>query len=324
MKQMPPFLVVFLLALSLPLLHATDALVSGDPILLSGTKGRFDFIRMDSSAGRLLLGHTGNHSFDVFDIKLGKLLKSFAGYNAADAGADAGRGFYYASCGDPARLLIVDSATMEMAGEVALPANADLMGVNPSTGMVYVCDDTAPNQWVIDPAAKKITTTIKFEGSGMEDVCFSADGKKLYQALKGAGSVAVVDTESNKVAGTWPCGIKGPWGMAMVADQNALLAACAGKLLLLDCATGKTLSSAPIAEKVDEIAYDPGLHVAYCSSRTGKISVVSVKSSGLAPLGDVSSHAGCGNIAVDPGTHMVWIAYGSGEAAFLQPFHPGQ
>jgi len=315
---------LFLGALSQITAQAAPSLVAGKPIPLLGTSGRFDFIRMDPSAERLLLGHSGNHSFDIFDIKSGKLLKSFTGYDAADAGSDAGCGFYYASCSDPARLLIVDSSKMEVAGEVPLPANSDLMGVNPTTGMVHVCDDTAPNRWVVDPSTKKIAHTIQFEGSGLEDVAFSADGKLVYQAIKGTGSIAVYDIETQKVTATWPTGVKGPWGMAMVPDQNMLLAACAGKLLMVDCATGKVVASAPIAGRVDEMAYDPALHRAYCSSRTGKISVVSVESAKLISLEDVSSHEGCGNIAVDPGTHTVWIAYGTGEASFLQPFYPGQ
>ena len=316
-----PLMVSLLLgAFSLPMVQAAPSLDAGKPIPLPGTSGRFDFIRIDSAADRLLLGHTGNHSFDVFDIKSGKLLKSFTGYDAADAGSDSGRGFYYASCSDPARLLMVDSSKMEVAGEVPLPANSDLMGVNPVTGMVHVCDDTAPNRWVIDPSTKKIDHTIKFEGSGMEDVAFSADGKLVYQAIKGTGSIAVYDIETQKVTATWPCGVKGPWGMAMVADQNVLLAACAEKLLMVDCATGKLVTSAPIAKSVDEVAYDPALHRAYCSSRTGKISVIQVGHAKLTPLDDVTSQSGCANVVVDPKTHTVWIAYGNKDGAFVQPF----
>jgi len=322
MKQntLPLMVSLLLGVLSLPMVQAAPSLQAGKPIPLPGTSGRFDFIRIDSAADRLLLGHTGNHSFDVFDIKSGKLLKSFTGYDAADAGSDSVRGFYYASCSDPARLLMVDSSKLEVAGEVLHPANADLMGVNPVTGMVHVCDDTAPNRWVIDPSTKKIDHTIQFEGNGMEDVAFSADGKLVYQAIKGTGSIAVYNIESQKVTATWPCGVKGPWGMAMVSEQNALLAACAGKLLMVDCATGKVVASAPIAERVDEIAYDAGLHRAYCSSRTGKISVVSVGPAKLTPMDDVTSKAGCADVVVDPKTHTVWIAYGDEAGAFVQAF----
>jgi len=300
--------------------QAEPLLIAGKQIPLTGTSGRFDFIRVDPNADRLLLGHTGNHSFDVFDIKSGKLLKSFAGYDAADAGFDSSKGLYYASCSDPARLLLVDSSKLQVSGEVPLPANSDLMGVNPVSGMVHVCDDTTARQWVIDPMAKSVNSTIIFDGKGMEDMAFSADGKLLYQAIKGSSCVAVVDVSTSKVITTWPCGVKGPWGMTFVPDHNSLLAACAGKLIMFDCANGKVVSSVPIAERVDEIGYDPALHRAYCSSRTGKINVVSVEDGKLVSLGDVNSQTGCANLAVDLSTHTVWIAYGNDKEAFVQPF----
>ena len=41
-----------------------------------------------------------------------------------------------------------------------------------------------------------------------------------------------------------------------------------------------------------------------------------------APLGDVPDQAGTGDIAVDPSTHTVWIAYKNGPQCFVQPFMP--
>ena len=70
------------------------------------------------------------------------------------------------------------------------------------------------------------------------------------------------------------------------------------------------------------MAYDPGLHVAYCASRAGNISVVSVAAGKLTPLGDVPDENGTGDITVDPATHTVWIACKKGDGCFAQPFTP--
>jgi DNA-binding beta-propeller fold protein YncE len=300
-------------------------LTPGEPILLPGTKGRFDFIRIDPSTERLLLGHGGNNSFDVFDAPGGKLLKSFAGCDASDAAADPKRGNYYASCANPARVVIVDSAKLEITGEVPLPADPDLITCDPVTGLVHVCNDKSPEQWVVDPVAKKIVATIPFQGGGMEDMAFSPDGKFLYQALKGSSDVAVVDLASNAVAASWSCAPeKGPWGLAMASEINGLLASCAGKLLLFDCASGKVSSAAPIAARVDEMAYDPGLRVAYTSSRQGFLSATAVEAGKLTPLGDVPTEKGCADVTVDPKTHLVWIAYPKGDQVFVQSFAPAK
>lgn len=297
-------------------------LTPGEPIPLPGTQGGCDFIRVDTAGNRLLLGHEGNKTFDVFDLDSRKLLKVIPTSTSQDATTDAKRGNYYVSGNDPARMVIVDSAKLEITGEVPVPANTDLIGFNPNSGLVYECNDTAGEVWVIDPVSKKIVTTIKVDGSGVEDLAFDSDYKHLYQAVKRKNTIAVIDPASNTVTEAWPLAPNtGPHGIAVV-PENGLLVACSGKLVLLDRSTGKITATAPTGGRVDEMAYDPGLHIAYCASRQGKISCVSVADGKLAPLGDVPDQPGTGNIAVDPKTHTVWIAYPKGDGCFVQPFTP--
>ena len=300
-------------------------LTAGDPIQLPGVKDRFDFIRVDTTANRLLLGHEGNKTFDVFDLASKKLLQAVPTSTSQDAATDVKRGMYYVSGNDPGRMLIVDSAKLEITGEVPTPANTDLIGFNPTTGLVYECNDTAGEVWVIDPMAKKILSTIKLDGSGVEDLAFDPEYKHLYQAVKGKNTIAVIDPASNTVVNVWPLAPdKGPHGIAIVPEYNDLLVACAGKLVMLNRSSGKVVATAATGARVDEMAYDPGLHIAYCASRQGKISVVAVAADQLTSLGDVPDQTGTGDIAVDPQTHIVWIAYSQGEQCFVQPFTPAK
>lgn len=300
-------------------------LTAGDPITLPGVKDGFDFIRVDTAGNRLLLGHEGNKTFDVFDLEGKKLLKAVPTSTSQDAATDVKRGSYYVSGNDPGRMVIVDSTKLEISGEVPTPSDTDLIAFNPNSGLVYECNDKAGEVWVIDPAAKKIVKTIKLDGSGVEDLAFDPDYKHLYQAVKGKNTIAVIDPASNEVTSAWPLAPeKGPHGIAMVPDSNGLLVACAGKLVLMDRTNGKILATAPIGARVDEMAYDPGLHVAYCASRVGKISCVSVTADSLTALGDVPDENGTGDIAVDPKTHTVWVACKKAEECFVQPFTPGK
>jgi len=297
-------------------------LAAGAPIALAGTHGRFDFIRIDASGNRLLLGHEENKTFDVFDLEPKKLLKTVSTGTAQDAATDEGRGRYYVSGNDPGRMVIVDAKSLEITGEVPVPANTDLIAFNPKTGLVYECNDTAAEVWVIDPDAKKITATIKLEGRGVEDLAFDPDYEHLYQAVKGANAIAEIDPKENKVISNWPLAPEtGPHGIAIVPDGDGLLVACSGKLVLLNRRTGKILSTAETGSRVDEMAYDPGLHLAYCASRKGEISVAAVGQDKLTSLGGVADEA-TGSIAVDSKTHTVWIAYQKGGNSYVQPFEP--
>jgi hypothetical protein len=316
---------LFALSLNAQTNAPTAPLTAGEPVPLPGTSGRFDFIRIDTAGNRLLLGHEGNKSFDVFDLGSRALLKAVATGTSQDGATDVKRNSYYVSGNDPGRMVIVDAGNLTVTGEVALPAASDIIGFDPETGLVHVCNDTAAEQWVIDPVAKKIVTTITFDGKGVEDMAFDLKNRRLYQAVKGTNTIAVVDLADNKVLAAWPLAPdKGPHGIALVPETDGLLVACSGKLVLFDCAGGKIVATAEIATGVDEMTYDPGLHMAYCASRQGKISVVAVAADKLTPAGDVPDAARTGDITVDPKTHIVWIAYQKDGQCFVQPFTPAK
>ena len=307
-----------LLALNAP----AAPLTAGDPILLPGTTGGFDFIRIDTNQDRLLLGHEANKTMDVFDLATKKLLKAVPTGTAQDAAVDVKRDRYYVSGNDPGRMVIVNASNLTVTAEVAMPTNTDLIAFDPVTSRIYECNDTAGQVWVIDADGKNIMTTIQYDGRGVEDLALDPDYQHLYQAVKGANTIAVVDAANNNVLTNYPLAPdKGPHGIAIVPDNDGLLVACAGKLVMLDRSTGKIISTADTGARVDEMAYDPGLHQAYCASRGGNISVVGVAADKLTALGNVPDTA-TGSITVDPKTHIVWIAYVKSGQSFMQPFTP--
>jgi DNA-binding beta-propeller fold protein YncE len=312
-----------LLVVTLASCGLTAPLTPGEPILLQKTQGRFDFLRIDAARHRLLLAHTGNKSLDVFDLDSRQLLGSIPTGAAQDSAVDAKDGRYFVSVSAPPKMAIVDAVKLELIGEVPLPAAADLLAFNPVNGKVYVCNDTAPELWVIDPEAKK-TLTVTVSGGGMEDLSFSTDFKKLFQVVKDANTLLVIDLASNKVLESWSTSpAASPHGMALVPHTDFMLVAGGnGKLVLMSRSNGKVVADADIAPRVDEMTYDPQLRTAYCASGQGKISTVSLKGEKLTPLGDVESTQGCHSIIVDPKTHLVWIAYAKGEQSFVQPFMP--
>ena len=271
----------------------------------------------------MLLGHEGNKSFDVFDVAIQKapeVIPTPARTYARTALAPLTPKLavvIYVSGNDPSRMVIVDSTNLKSPAK-SPPREHRSHRLQSQTGLVYECNDTAGEVWVIDPAAKKIVTTIKLDGSGVEDLAFDPEYKHLYQAVKGKNTIAVIDPASNKVTDAWPLAPdKGAHGIAVVPDSNGLLVACASKLVLLDRSTGKVTATVPTGARVDEMTYDPGLHIAYCASRQGNISVVSVEADKLKSLGDVPDETGTGDITVDPKTHTVWIAFKKGGECFI-------
>jgi WD40 repeat protein len=301
-------------------------LTAGEPILLENTKGNFDFIQIDPVKRRLLLAHTGNKTLDIFDLDSRHLLKSVPTGAAQDSAVDVQHDRYYVSVSEPPKMVIVDASKLEITGEVPLPAAADLMTYNPANGLAYVCNDTAAELWVIDPAAKKIVSTIKVSsGRGMEGLTFDPQYKRLFQVVSGNNTLFVIDPANNQVLESWPVlPAARPHGVALVPDADTLLVAGGtGKVALVNRSTGKVLASADVDNRVDEIAYDPELHLAYCPGGSGKISVIGVQGDKLAALGEVPGTTGR-SVVLDPKTHTVWLAFSKGEQCFVQPFASGK
>jgi DNA-binding beta-propeller fold protein YncE len=304
------------------LVSAADSLTPGNPVEVTGTHGKFDFIKIDSANNRLLACHTGNGSLDVIDIITSKLIKSIPIGNAQGVAIDSKNNRYFVSVSKPTKMVIVNSTKLDVIGEVALPGPADLLAYRFETNRVFVCNDDKPEMWVIDPTEKKIVSTISFPGGGMEDLGFDTQDTFLFQCLKDSSELAKLDLKTEKVVAKWSTSpVEKPHGMAMVpGTDQVIIVGGTGKLGLFDLSTGQIVGTADVSPKVDEIAYDPTLHRVYCASGLGTISVVGLDHQRLAPLSSLTSSLGAHSIAVDSQTHTVWIAFAKNDKAYIQVF----
>jgi hypothetical protein len=77
-KNICSILCLSLITFHLPLVSRaeTPPLAESEPIVVPGTKGRFDYLKVDEQFHRLLADHTGNGTLDVFDLPDGKLLQT--------------------------------------------------------------------------------------------------------------------------------------------------------------------------------------------------------------------------------------------------------
>jgi DNA-binding beta-propeller fold protein YncE len=304
------------------LVSAADSLTPGNPVEVTGTQGKFDFIKIDSANNRLLACHTGNGSLDVIDIITSKLIKSIPIGNAQGVAIDSKNNRYFVSVSKPTKMVIVNSTKLDVIGEVALPGPADLVAYHFETNRVFVCNDDKPEMWVIDPTEKKIVSTISFPGGGMEDLGFDSQDTFLFQCLKDSSELAKLDLKTEKVVAKWSTSpVDKPHGMAMVSGTDqVLIVGGTGKLGLFDLSTGQIVGTAEVSPKVDEIAYDPTLHRVYCASGLGTISVVGLDHQRLAPLSSLTSSLGAHSIAIDSKTHTVWIAFAKNGKPYVQVF----
>ena len=305
-------------------LHAEDLLKAGQPVILKGTHGKFDFLAIDPEGRRLLAAHTGNGSLDVIDLDKQALVKSVATGAAQASAVNPSIGQYLVAVSKPPQVVLIDSTKLEPSAKIPLAGPADLIASNPKTGLAYVDHDDGTNIWVVNPKEGKVVSSIEIGGEGPEDLGFDANFERLFQAIKKANAIAVIDLATGKVGASWPTApAEAPHGMAFLPEDHAFLVAGGnGKLVLMSDRDGHVLSSSDIPARVDQIACDHELHRVYCASGTGKIAIVKLEGTQLTTLGEVASSTGCHSITVDPKTHTVWIAYAKDDQSMVQPYTP--
>jgi DNA-binding beta-propeller fold protein YncE len=307
-----------LLAWPTALWAETAPLTLGQPIVVPGTKGKFDYLQIDEKMNRLLAAHTANRTLDIINLPDGKLIKSLRTGAVQGAVVDADHHKYYASVSDGEKLLIIDRQTLEITGTIPLPGPADALAYNPKNGLIYVCHDDGEDVWVVDPSTQKIVTAIKIPANP-EFVVYDPVTDKLFQNIKSQPVMIVIDPQPNSVAATWSTvPAESPHGLAVNPESHRLFSAGKnGKLVVLDAVSGKSLGSVDIAEGVDQIAFDPGNQRVYCAAGQGKLTVLQETEENVKSLGDVTTPTGTHTLAVDPTTHSVWIAFAKGEESYV-------
>jgi DNA-binding beta-propeller fold protein YncE len=308
----------FVLSLPTALLAELAPLTLGQPIVVPGTKGRFDYLQIDEKLNRLLAAHTANGTLDIINLPDGKLIKSVSTGKTQGAVVDTDHNRYYASVSAEKKLAIIDRQTLEITGTVSLPGPADALAYNPKNGMVYVCHDDGEDVWVVDPSTQRIVTAVKVP-TQPEFVVYDPVTDKVFQNIKSQPVTIVIDPGPNSVAATWSTvPAEGPHGLAVDPETHRLFSAGKnGKLVVLDSVSGKSLGSVEIAEGVDQIAFDPGNKRIYCAAGQGKLTVLQETEAAVKSLGSVATPAGTHTLAVDSNTHSVWIAFAKDEESYV-------
>ena len=311
-------------ALAAPATAAPRPLLTAQaPIAVPGGPGGWDWMLVDATRHRLLAAHPGTKTLAVLDLQTRTLTQVPTGVAVNGIAVDeADNKLFTAGSGE--KVVVFDNTTLAKTGEIALPGPGDDIVLEPVTGTLYVCHDDGAEDWTINAKTNALIGAVPIAGAP-EYVAWDARTGRLYQNIKPANVVQVINPATHAVEASWPTApMTSPHGLAVDTKNRRVLAAGQGTVVLLDQGTGKVLASVAIAPGyVDQIAYDEGKQRLYCAcGDTGAISVVGVTGKSLTLLGNVPSHKKAHTLAVDPATHTVWLSYTDAAGSCLQPFTP--
>lgn len=317
MKPTPLFTAAICLAVAGPAMADGPSLVAQAPVPLAAPAGGFDYLVADAANHRIFASHPGAKGAVVIDTKDGSASALDLGVVVNGVAVDRRQNKVYFG-GEGGKVLVYDGKTLQKVDEITLDGPGDDIALDATKGALYVDQRDGSTVWVIDTATDKVVGTVTLGGAA-EFIAYDRRSDRLYQNVKSTNSVQVIDPSTNAVIATWPTApATSPHGLAVDGRGGRVFSAGKnGELVAIDISTGKVTASTEIAPGVDQIVYDAPRHRVYCAG-AGTVSVVDASDSGLKLLDKIQAGAGTHNLAVDPATGDVWVAYADGDKSYVE------
>src|ERR1022692_1122602 len=243
-----------------------------------GGDGGFDYVYADSAGRRLYIARTGpTPRINVFNLDtlepVGEIPKTSA--HGAVVDSKSNHGF-----GSSKPVAMWDSKTLTPIKTIDVDGGPDGILSDPSNGKIYVLSHREPNVIVIDAAEGTVTTTVNVGGAPEQSVV--DDKGHLYVTLEDKDKVAVVDTKTWKVTGTYDLAGKGgtPAGLAIDVKNRILFVACRNPatMVMMKADDGTILATLPLGAGTDGAVFNPATMEAFSSQGDGTLTVIKEKS----------------------------------------------
>jgi hypothetical protein len=276
---------------------------------MPGPAVRFDYQSFDPSSGRLYIAHMNADQLVVFDTSKRQVVANLDGFPRVH-GVTVASAIHrvYASATGSHQVNAVDSDTLKIVGKGGPIVYPDGLAYAPKQNKIFVSDEHGGVDAVIDAASNKLVASIPL-GGGAGNTVYDPVSGHIVVAVHGANVLAIIDPETNRIISRVPlAGIENPHGIAL--DVASHIAFVAGEenhtLAMVDLNMMKVLSTYPVGDDPDVLAYDPGLRRLYVSAESGQFTVFQRNGRTLALLGSFEMpHAH--TVAVDPKTHLVYL-----------------
>ena len=307
MKNIAFLFICLLLIFSKKETFAQSAYKITNKIQLGGAGG-WDYLTVDDASGKLYVSHATQVM--VVDLKKGTLtgtIPDTKGVHGVALAKDLNKGFV--SCGRDSSVAVFDLKTLKVTGRVKITGrNPDAILYDPYKHFIFTFNGGSSNATVMDARTNKIIATIPL--AGKPEFCAS-DGKgKVYVNIEDKSMVSEINTNTLKVENSWPLAPgEEPSGLALDNENHRLFLVCSNKLMvILNAVTGKVITTLPIGDRCDGVAFDPGLKRAYSSNGDGTMTVVQeINPESFKVLENVPTQMGARTIACDPTTHALYL-----------------
>jgi DNA-binding beta-propeller fold protein YncE len=277
--------------------------------------GGFDYIVFDSSSNRLYISH--GTEVDVLDADSGKSIGTVMdtpGVHGIAIVPDLHLGF--TTNGGNSTVSVFDTKTFKTVKSIPVAADPDFTFYDPKTKRVLVCHGDGAAITEIDPVKQAVTGKIAL-GGGAEAAVLDNKGTGFVN-LEESATVVSFDPKTFAVKQKWPItGCKTPTGLALDEANSRLFIGCRSKVLaVMDSNNGKVITTLPIGERVDAVAFDPEHKLIFASNGGGTVSVIQQNGADeYETVGDITTQPSAKTMAFDPKTKRLFLSASEMEQA---------
>lgn len=239
-----------------------------------GGVGGWDYVYADPAGRRLYIPRSGQGArITVYNLDTLAPAGEIPNVNAHGVAVDpkSGHGF---SSSRP--VVMFDTKTLAVIKTIDAQGNPDGIMFDPFNERIWILSHSAPNATVIDAKDGSIVGTVDLGGA--PEQAASDNAGHLYVDVEDKDSIAVVDTKTLKVTGTYDLSSKAktPAGLALDVKNHILFAACRNQptMVILDARDGHIITSLPIGTGVDGAGFNAKTGEAFSSQGDGTLTVI--------------------------------------------------
>jgi DNA-binding beta-propeller fold protein YncE len=280
-------------------------------IALPGTAGGHgDWVAYDPATEAIWLAQAPDHNIVVIDANKLAVKATIPGIDVGN-GIDFNGKYAFASDATPNKMVVIDKRTFNKVASIDSGGKTpDGVNVDTRTGKIFVANDDTNTESVFDGQAPFSSSAIfKLQPENAKDgpdvALYVSEVDRLYQPV--GGNIDVIDPNTNKILAVWDFGVTTDVKGSVFDSKTGHLIFGTGdkKMLVVDSASGKLVTTIPVAGAVDQTAIDVAKRRAFVGDKTGNLEVIDLDTNQV--IDHIKTEKNVHTLAVDTKTHRVYV-----------------
>ncbi|MEO6916805.1 MAG: YncE family protein [Chitinophagaceae bacterium] len=217
------------------------------------------------------------------------------------------KGMGFTSNGRLNNVTVFDPKTDQETGHIATGENPDAIMYDPFSKMIVTCNGRSKDLTVIDPSTQKVVTTIPV--GGKPETAVSDENGNWFVNIEDKNEIVKVNSKTYQVEAHWMLTpAEGPTGLAIDKAGKRLFVGCDKQLAILNYTTGKIVTTLPIGDGCDGVAFNNKTKTIFTSNGEGTMTIIKeITADSYKVLQTLATKRSARTIAIDESTETIYL-----------------